>query len=85
MNILHRSETYCGWGCKGYETRKEAEAIKAKVEASTGKMPGLIKLDVNILIDNNTGRFFIHDSSSYDEDERRRLTRQPAGLRLNPA
>ena len=73
MDIRHRDETYSGWGCKGYPTREEAESIRAKVESSTSKMPGLLS---------NTGRYVVFDHSAYDEDARIELTRQPAGARL---
>ncbi len=85
MNIRHRDETYSGWGCKGYPTREEAESIRAKVEESTRKMPGLLKVEVSVAIDSNTGRYVVFDHSAYDEDARIMLTRQPAGARLIPA
>ncbi len=78
MNILYNSVTHCGVNNAGYSSKAEAEAVKAKVEARTRKMPGLISLNVGIFINNETGGFVIYDSSAYDEDERRRLTRQPA-------
>lgn len=83
MDIRTRFDTYSGWGCMGYKTKAEAENIKRKVEANIRSMPGLVKLDVSVAINSDTGRFVVFDHSSYDEDERKKLTRLPYQARLN--
>lgn len=82
MDIRRRSETYSGWGCLGYATKEEAEQIKCEVEENTRKMPGLIELVVSVGINTDTGRFVVYDQSTYDEDERIKLTRQPYQARM---
>lgn len=64
----HFDEWFGGWGCEGYESVEAAQHTLYSVIDNMQRVRNLIKVEVKVVDRYGNGRYWVHNTTSYESD-----------------